>query len=193
MKTFVFDNNYGHSPATGTPSWYFLADSSLTNAGKPFFIPEFAEEFDAIPTMAVKINRLGKSIASKFSQRYYSEFAPAVHFRATGLKHRLESMHLSADKACSFDRSFIMAAYMPLPFSGDVEISMKKNGEIASHFHTSELSVTIDETISMASDSNTLKIGDIIVPGLPQPTRIQIGDLIELNVDGTSILTVQIK
>lgn len=59
MKTVIFDN----IPSPGCRNaWRFLSDSAHTNAGKPFFIPDFAEEFDAFLAPVVKLSRLGKSI-----------------------------------------------------------------------------------------------------------------------------------
>lgn len=193
MKTFVFDNNYAPAEASELVSWYFLADSSLTNAGKPFFIPDFAKEFEAIPVIAVRINRLGKSIASKFGGRYYTEFAPAVHFRAKDLLHRLRDLQLPAARACSFDRSFIMGDFRPFPEAAEAAVVMKKNGETVSEFKSVELLIPVNETIAKASYADTLKIGDLIVPGLPKGTYIAIDDILELSIDGDTVLTVQIK
>lgn len=193
MKTFVFDNNYPPSEKSDFVSWYFLADSALTNAGKPFFIPDFAEEFEATPVIAVKINRLGKSIAPKFGGRYYSEYAPAIHFRAKDLLNRLLDLRLPTDKACSFDRSFIMGDFKPFPEAGEAIVVMKKNGKIVREFISSELLIPVNDAIAKASYADTLKIGDLIVPGLPKGIDIAIGDVLELSVDGCTALTVQIK
>ena len=193
MKTFVFDNNYNATGPDYPVSWYFLADSALTNAGKPFFIPDFAEEFEAIPTIAIRINRLGKSIASRFGGRYYSEYAPAIHFRAKDLMSRLAECHLPADRAYSFDRSFIMADFKPMPASEDLVVAMNKNGNTVTEFKTSKLHLPINETIAQASCTNTLKIGDLMVPGLPFGESVAIGDVLELSVDDSPVLTVQIK
>lgn len=199
MKTFVFDNNYCRSAHDGIKSddriqsWYFLADSALTNAGKPFFIPDFAPSFEAVPTIAVRINRLGKSIAPKFGTRYYSEYAPVIHFRAPELERSLLAANLSPDRARSFDRSLIMAEFMPLEAGKEVRICMNRNGVESAFFSTSMMHASIDETLSLASRDNTMKMGDIIIPALPQGAGVEIGDLLELTVDGGIVLSVQIK
>lgn len=193
MKTFVFDNNYNLRATPDMVSWYFLPDSSLANAGKPFFIPDFSECFEAIPSMAVRISRLGKSVASKFSCRYYSEFAPAIHFRAKDLLRTLKDLRLPQDKAWSFDRSLILADFMTFQDMDEVEISMRKNGNDAASFSTARMALTIDETLSLASCANTIKMGDLLVPALPTGSEIAIGDLLELVVDGKTTLSVQIK
>lgn len=193
MKTFVFDKNYNQSPQSDISSWYFLADSSLTNAGKPFFIPDFAGEFEAIPTIALRINRLGKSIASRFAGRYFCEFATAIHFRARDLMEKLYNLRRPIDKATSFDRSLIMSEWMPATFEDGIKVTMKKNGIVACEFDSKRLAMPIAETISEASYANTLKMGDLIIPGLPVGTDIDIDDVLELSCNGVSTLSVHIK
>lgn len=193
MKTFVFDNNYNQSPLPQISSWYFLADSSLANAGKPFFIPDFANEFEAIPVIALRINRLGKSIASKFAGRYYCEFATAIHFRAKDLRETLLSRHLPADKATSFDRSLIMGEWLPVHSDDDIKIVMEKNGAPVCGFDSKSLTLSIDEIVSEASCANTLKMGDLIIPGLPEGVDIAIDDVLQLTHNGNATLSVHIK
>lgn len=193
MKTFVFDNNYNQSPQSHISSWYFLADSSLTNGGKPFFIPDFANEFEAIPVVALRINRLGKSIAPKFAGRYYCEFATAIHFRAKDLMETLVGRRLSADMATSFDRSLIMGEWLPAPLEDDIKVVMSKNGFPVSEFDSKRLTLSIKETVSEASRSNTLKMGDLIIPGLSEGVGIAINDVLELSFVDAPTLTVQIK
>lgn len=195
MKTFVFDNNYNLDRVPEVVSWYFLADSALTNCGKPFFIPDFAREFVAIPVIAIKINRLGKSVAPKFSERYFTEYAPAIHFHAKDLLARLKEKNLSADRAVSFDRSFIMGEFLPFPTENRVILKMGKNGKTVGEFDTDKLTLPIDEVLAHASYADTLKMGDLIVPALPKGVQIGIGDLVELKaLDGdVPLLSVQIK
>lgn len=193
MKTLVFDNNYNQGQPPHFVSWYFLADSSLTNAGKPFFIPDFAEEFEAIPVIAVRINRLGKSITPRFAHRYFAEYAPAVHFRATDLYRNLHALNLSADKACSFDRSLIMADFIPFPKNEKVALTMKLNGEEAACFDTGNMVLPIEQAIAEITYANTLKMGDLIIPALPEGIQVSIGDFIELQINSNTVLSVQIK
>lgn len=174
-------------------SWYFLADSSLTNAGKPFFIPDFAKSFEAIPVIAVRINRLGKSVAPRFAHRYFTTYAPALHFRAADLIRELKDGGLSPDRACSFDRSLIMADFIPFPENGEVTLEMKINGRATECFETVRMSLSLAQVIAEASRTNTLKIGDLIIPALPEGHKVSIGDLFELQINGNNVLSVQIK
>ncbi|MDE6028229.1 MAG: hypothetical protein K2G23_09170, partial [Muribaculaceae bacterium] len=53
-------------------------DSAMVRSGNPIFLPDFNCSFSGIFYLAVKISRLGKSIAERFATRYYSEAAPAM-------------------------------------------------------------------------------------------------------------------
>lgn len=193
MKIFVIDNNSKNNCPTLPVSWYFLADSSLTNSGKPFFLPDFANKFEAIPVVAVKINRLGKSISPKFANRYYSEYAGGIHFRAKDLLEELRGSQLPADKACSFDRSLIMGEFLPLAIGQPCDMTMTKNGETVAFFSLQPLLHTMGKILQEVSGANTLKMGDLIIPALPEGTEIKIGDILQLHAGDVTLLTVQIK
>ena len=51
----------------------------------------------------------------------------------------------------------------------------------------------IDDVIEAVSATNTLKTGDLIVPGISVPTVIAPGDRIELRLNGEKLLLVAIK
>lgn len=70
MKILGIANN-----GEGRPSLYLKPDSSLLVNRKPFFIPDFAQCFQANPCLVLRINRLGKNIAPRFANRYFSEAA----------------------------------------------------------------------------------------------------------------------
>ena len=59
--------------ATVNPIIFMKPESALLKEGKPFFIPDFATAFQYETELVVRINRLGKNIASRFASRYYEE------------------------------------------------------------------------------------------------------------------------
>ena len=85
MKIFAAVGNHaGFIPAYGesvVPSdrdiphgfWYEIPDSSIIRSGNPFFVPDFDTRFVALPSIAVRICKLGKGIAPRFVPRYYDE------------------------------------------------------------------------------------------------------------------------
>lgn len=227
MKTIVIESA---SPL----SWYFIADSALINAGKPFFIPEFADEFEAFLAPVVRINRIGKSIASRFAERYYTEIAPAVHFRASKLRRQLLAAGLPTDPSHSFDRAMIVGSFLPaIDFLSGAPLLMLKEenssmhkevkaissahesrevaecdsrkkemveesfgrgkAEVVVKIDTNEMKGMIGPLLEAVSKSNTIKMGDYLVPMLSNPVKVEIGDTLTVSLDSTTLLTIHIK
>ena len=201
MKTFVIENNLIADASDNAPdnanndaNWYFLDDSAICNAGKPFFIPELEDFADARLVIALKVNRLGKSISPRFAKRYYSEAAPAIHFRLPALREELIRRNLSTDRAYSFDRSLIIGDFMPVEnFTDDSAINLLKNGESAASWSVEKLRMPIDEIVAAVSVTNSLKMGDIIIPSLSESVEVRIGDMLEIKSGETSLLSVPVK
>ncbi|MDE7108920.1 MAG: fumarylacetoacetate hydrolase family protein [Muribaculaceae bacterium] len=191
MKIFVVDENNSLTPPEG---WYFLPDSSLTNAGKPFFIPENTQVIEAHPVMAVKVSRLGKTISPRFSGRYFEEVAVGIHFTAPLLKTRLLEKGLSPDRAHSFDRSLILSPFLQKSaFTDAVPVRMLKNGEKIFEWVLDFSEQSLGSVFSAVSAENTLKMGDIIIPFLPGGPDVEIGDVIELNKMDDDLLRIEIR
>lgn len=177
-----------------TLTWTFIPDSALANAGKPFFIPDFADSFCAHLSPAVKISRIGKSIGAKFAQRYYIEVAPALQFIAGKLLFDLTSKGLHGDQAYSFDRSLIVGPFIPIRrLMATGGFVMKKNGQDYAKVIPEELLRRADVAIESVSAYNTLKIGDLILPYKTYGADLAIGDRLEVFMDGEPLLNTAIK
>lgn len=192
MKVIVFGNNLKGDDGPADTSWYVVADSAISNSGKPFFIPD-GEKVEAALGMAVRISRLGKSIAPRFARRYYHEIAPAVHFRLPEKMRGLRERMLPVSPAVSFDRSVMTDFYREVENPKDLNLSMRINGKEVLSLTTEDFSKPIEELIGEFSKTNTVKIGDVIVPCLTKGVEIAIGDYIELCVNGLPIFNVKIK
>lgn len=193
MKIILADN-LGKTDCENPVSWHFIPDSALANAGKPFFIPDFADSFEAMLSPVVRISRLGKSIAERFASRYYTGIAPAIHFRAPGLMRELLSKGLPADRAYSFDRSIIVGDFIPVEnFMTDGGFSMTKNGGLVAITDVGDFIRRAGKTLSLASTYNTMKMGDLILPQTISPVPVAIGDRLEVFSEEKSILAVAIK
>lgn len=185
--------NAGGKLGNQKQTWYFIPDSALCNSGKPFFIPRFADKFEACLSPVVRINRLGKSIAPRFASRYYAEWAPAVHFRAPRLRKQLMDDGLPADMAYAFDRSLIVGDFAPVSNLGDGKISLFCNGEECCNISEATFLSSINEALSEVSQYNTIKMGDFLIPLLSQGKEIKIGDFIEVKIDNDSLLDIAIR
>lgn len=190
MKIFVIENNY-EVPVNDELSWYFLADSALTNTGKPFYLPEKHGNVIVSLSVAVKISRLGKFISQNFAPRYYGEFAPALHFRLPDFEKKLVDSGRSPDASRSFDRSLFVGDYSP---AKDFKIiKLFQNGVKVAEFDVYALANQIDKLISSVSVMNTLKMGDILLPGLSGNIELKEGDLLEVKQDDLVSFIVKVK
>ncbi len=193
MKTFIIENNLPCGQK-GAPVWSFLPDSALCNAGKPFFIPENTGSIRAFISPIIKITRLGKSIAPRFSKRYYSEAAPAIHFRDIEKREFLIKHGLPADMSQAFDRSMILGDFENADLiMGDKPLTLYKNNEKVDEWGIDNLSIPVDGLFPEISASNTLKMGDYLIPALSQGTDVKIGDNLELRLGERTLLVVPIK
>lgn len=192
MKLIVSDNICRMNQ--NDDSWFFIPDSAIANAGKPFFIPDFADSFVAVLAPVIKVARIGKSIDEKFARRYYCNAAPAVHFRADSLRNKLLSEGKPADISYSFDRSVIAGDFLPVEdFLDAGRIHMLKNGIEVATINSDDFLSDAEKLLSRSSCANTLKMGDLIMPIIAPEVSIAIGDRLEVSLDGDSILKIAIK
>lgn len=190
MKAIVIRKNYPWE-AGGTIGWCFVADSALSNVGKPFYLPGALGIVDAHLTVAIRFSRLGKGISSRFASRYYQEMAPAVHFRLPEYGKTLLEEALPDDASFNFDRSLMVGEFIPFDILDRFELW--KNGERVAEFDFSELRVGIDKCIEVVSLFNTIKMGDLMMPALCEGVEIEEGDTLEVKKDGDRCFVVKVK
>ena len=193
MKITVVENN-DITREDNQLGWYLISDSAWTNAGKPFFYPENTEIVTVYLAPVIRINRLGKYIAEKFAGRYYSEFAAGLHFTLPQVYETLVSKGLSTDAAHSFDRSLIVSPFFPLPENlNDILMSLEINDQPKAHWNPTTMKFSLDKVISEVSKTNTVKMGDFIIPTLVGAYEIKIGDLLKVSFPSGFSLSVKVK
>lgn len=180
--------------ADGAPAnWYVLSDSMLLRTDNPFFVPDFDTEFRAFPALAVRIDRLGKSIAPRFAHRYYAEAAIAATVRATSLLHTLAAQGLPWDRAVSFDKSCFVGNFLPLSQLA-AENPQLHCADSSLSLNCAPLCQQIDNTIAAVSRDNTLKTGDLILLPFPGISFEMIpGTNLKVEFDSRNILEIRIK
>ncbi len=176
MKILCVGRNYVkhieelNNQVPSEPVIFAKPDSALLLKNKPFFIPDFAEDFHHEVELVVKINRIGKNIAPQFAHRYYEEVALGVDFTARDLQSELKSKGLPWEKAKAFDGSAVLSKFVSKDQFADIQninFRMEKNGETVQNGNTSHMIFPIDRIISHVSQYFTLKIGDLIYTGTP--------------------------
>ncbi len=120
-----------------------LPDSAFCRPENPFFLSDFADRFVALPATAVRISKVGKSIARRFAHRYSSEAAPAALIIASGLLQTLRDTGLPWTSAIAYDRSVLTGNFSTVE-------ALSNQDDIC-------------RAIETISRTMTLKTGDILI------------------------------
>ena len=176
MKIICIGLNYSDhahemgKPLPQEPLVFLKADSSLLKKNKPFFIPDFSGNIHYEAEIVLRICRLGRAIAEKYSYRYYDSITIGIDMTARDLQASLSSSGMPWEIAKSFDGAAPLGEFIPVDDTVDVNnisFSLEKNGDIVQRGNTSKLIFSFDRIISYVSYFFTLKTGDLIFTGTP--------------------------
>ena len=189
MKIFAIGQNYiEHNKELNSknptePVVFMKPDTALLKNNKPFYIPDFSEELHYETELLVKINRLGKNIEPKFSERYYVEIGLGVDFTARDLQRKLKAEGKPWEICKAFDNSAVIGNFLPISELGDVQniqFRLDINGKTVQLGNSAEMIFPINELIAYVSRFFTIKIGDILFTGTPAGVgKVAIGDRLE--------------
>ncbi len=153
-----------------SPVIFLKPETSIIHKNQPFFIPSYSNDVHHEIEVIVQINRLGKSISSKFSHKYYDKIGLGVDFTARDLQITLKKRGLPWEKSKAFDGSALIGNWInknEIEDLNNIDFKLEKNGYIVQTGNTSNMLWNIDELISEISKYFTLKIGDVIFTGTP--------------------------
>ena len=190
MKVIGFTSNYGaHEEA---PRCYLMADSSILYTGRPFFLPDFAHHFVAVPTIVVRTGRLGKCIAPKFAHRYWDALTAGFTVQAVnGDDDRLTVL----DRA--FDGSIIVGEWVDaasMPSALDAEVRLMVNGDVAARCSLGDMRHQLADLLAAVSTRCSIKMGDLLITGDAGDGHVLApGDRLTASVDGNPVLDVKVK
>lgn len=202
MKIFALINNYTddrtNNPIFGDRevAWYEMPDSSILKYPNPFFVPDFDTEFIAFPTIAIRIGRVGKSIARRFAYRYIEAMGAAAAVVAPNCLEHLRKARLPWSAAVSFDRSCLLGNLQPFNTFNNNEVIEFCCGNDKIDYSLQSLRLTPEEVIEFLSVRNTLKNGDLILLGLT-PSGLSLKPETKMtaryNTSDTKLLEIKIK
>lgn len=179
--------------------WTLISPAGILQGGNPYFVPDFADSFEARAVMAVRIGKLGKGIARRFASRYVEAVAPAVLFTAADLLQAITHKGLPWSRAISYDRCLAMGTFQRIPFDDipgcecSIEIQSEDSIEKACRLRISDKS-TLEGIIENISRENTLKTGDILLVEIsPKGPRVEPGLKVTLKINGEDSLRFNIR
>lgn len=169
MTIYALVNNLiDNKGIAAEPIWTVISPSAILQGGNPYFVPDFDTKFEARAATALRIGKLGKSIAPRFAHRYVDGIAPASMMMASNLLENLQKSGLPWSKAISYDRSLAVGKFTQMPIEeiseSDVCLQLACDNYVTSQTcNLKSLPFGIEETISAISRDNALKTGDYIV------------------------------
>ena len=127
------------------PQILLKGDSCLLVNRKPFFAPDWTKELRAKPCIVLRVSRLGKSIVSRFADRYYDVFAHGYDiFAQDKLIQAQQSGHAWTEATC-FDYSLVVGEW-----------------QLPNFLPAEGLCISPSEAIVRASRLMTIRQGDLI-------------------------------
>lgn len=166
-----------------SPVIFLKPQTALILKNQPFFIPDYSNDVHYEVEILVKIKKLGKSIETKFSHKYYDQVGLGIDFTARDLQSELKKNGLPWEKSKAFDGSALIGEWVNKNEFNDLNnlnFSLNKNGKSVQSGNTFNMLWSIDELISEVSKFFTLKIGDVIFTGTPSGVgKVSENDLLE--------------
>ena len=202
MKIICIGRNYAKhieeldNEKPESPVVFLKPDSSILPKNNPFFIPPFSNDVHYEVEVLVKINKVGKHIASRFAHKYYDEIGLGIDFTARDVQFRCKVRGLPWEKAKAFDGSAIVGQFFPKEEFDleNLDFQLKKNGEVVQNGNTNAMLWKIDELIGYVSQYFTLKKGDLIFTGTPAGVgKVSENDELEGIIEGKKAFKIHVK
>ena len=175
--------------------FFLKPETAIPIKNQPFFIPDFSQEIHHELELVVKINRTGKFIQKKFSNKYYNEISIGIDFTARDIQNNIKKKGLPWEKAKAFDGSapvgkFIQKDNLKLE---ELNFMLKINGKIKQTGNSKNMIHNIDDIISYISQYITLKKGDLIFTGTPEGVgKVHKEDVLEAYISDQKLLHINV-
>jgi len=203
MKLICIGRNYSNHIAElqnekpTEPVVFLKPDTAILLKKQPFFVPDFSKNVQHEVDVLVKINRVGKYIASEFAHKYYDQIGLGIDFTARDLQQTLKQKGLPWEKAKAFDGSAVVGKWVSkrqFENLNDISFRLKKNDTVVQSGNTKDMLWNIDAIISYVSRFFTLKIGDIIFTGTPSGVGpVQANDILSGYINNEEFFNIKVK
>ncbi len=169
------------------------SDSSALRNNDDFYMPTFSSNMQCTVGYMLRVTRLAKCMNEKFASRCYDAVGIAVAFTAQDIVERNCALGRPCDEAYCFDKSFAVSPESVSPEvvgEGSLQI---KIGNTLKECKLGDLHISLDKALAKASELLTLKMGDIVYVAATEPFVPQIGDHVEVSLNGAELLNFEVK
>lgn len=190
MKIVCIENLFGE----GQTYVSLRPDTAVLRNNDDFYMPHFSTDVVCGCAVLVRVTRLAKCLDARFASRCYDAIGVGVTFVARDVMQKALAEGRPCEEAYTFDRSFAVSPEMKEPSAvGEESVQMSVNGAIVQSFAIGKMRLSIDECVSRASQSLTLKTGDIVAVPMPADVTVRMGDNLRVSLDGNDELNFMIK
>ena len=179
------------------PLFFLKPETSLLLKNRPFFLPDFSNDIQYELELVVRINKVGKCIATRFAHTYYNEIGLGIDFTARDLQKQCREKGEPWEIAKGFDNSAVVSSFVPLSdyaFIQDLNFHLLLNDKKVQQGNTSNMLFKVDEIICYISQFMTLKIGDLIFTGTPSGVgKVSINDHLEAYLEDKKLLDFYVR
>ncbi len=170
-----------------------VGDNALLRNNTDFYFPAFTRSLSCVPQLVLKACKLGKGVSERFAGRYYQEVGAGVRFYADSLAEDLKKRGLPWGVSASFDDSAALSDMMGYT-GGVLTYALLVNEREVFSGKSTDLPVSIDRFISLASGYYMIKIGDFFFCGNPfRYSGLRIDDRLRLYLGDRCLLDFSIR
>lgn len=204
MRIFAIGRNYVehikelNNERPDEPVIFTKPDTAVLRNNAPFYYPDFSKDIHHEVELVLRICKKGKNIQEKFASKYYDSVGVGIDFTARDLQQKAKEKGLPWDIAKGFNGSApVSDKFLPVvEFKdlGNVNFSLKINGEIKQQGNSSLMLFGFDNIVSYLSKFFTLKTGDLIFTGTPKGVGpVKVGDTLSAYIENEKLLEFEIK
>ena len=169
------------------------SDSSVLRNTDDFYMPSFSQNMQCTVGYMLRVTRLAKCMNEKFAHRCYDAVGVAVAFVAQDVVERNCALGRPCDEAYCFDKSIALSPESIAPDTVGEGLLDMKIGNSQCNTKLSDLHISLDKALSKASELLTLKMGDVVYVAATEPFSPQIGERVEVSLNGETMLNFEVK
>ncbi len=168
------------------PIIFLKPSTAVSGPGDPIPYPSISRRVDPEAELAVVIGRLARGVPAEEAGRYILGFTCGNDVTARDLQARDGQW----TRAKGFDGFCPLGPWIETEVDpSDLAVECRVNGEIRQAARTSQMAFGPNVLVEFVSRVMTLLPGDVILTGTPAGIGpVQIGDLVEVEVEGIGVL-----
>ena len=147
--------------------------------------------------IVVRINRLGKSIAARFADRYWDALTLGIDFTARDMQNDFRKKGMPWELCKGFDQSAVIGDWIPKEQIADIQdlhFNLDIDGKTVQQGHSADMIFPVARIIEYVSGFCTLKTGDLIFTGTPVGVGpVSIGQHLQGFLEGRNVLDFHIR